>query len=248
MSNYFENFPLLKYSLDGGSTSFIIADFFRRVIAQTNSLTGTVSSEYYLLKDGETPEIVAHKLYGDPNLHWVLLVANEIIDPRFEWLQPQASLNNYIRDKYGVGKAYDAHHYENSAGDTVYYRAFTGLVDIGTTSAGSSIQVIGTGTKFTTEVLTTGFAVRFGTSTTAYTVVAVNSDTSITVSGAAVTVAVNQKTMLDNYSYSSTVTLVTNQEYEEAINESRRAIKIIKPQFVPSFVENFTGLLNNGDY
>jgi hypothetical protein len=245
MSKYFENFPLINYSLDNGISSFTMTDFFRRVKADANSILGSSAYYEYQLADGDTPEILAHKLYGDPNLHWVLLITNETIDPRFDWAQTQNSLTNYIRDKYGAAKVNAAHHYENSSGDTVYYRAFTGTVDVATTSAGSSIAVVGTGTAFTTEVLSTAFAVRFGTTTTAYTVVAVNSNTSITVSGAAVTVAVVGKTMIDNFSYSSTVTRVTNTEYEEAINETRRTIRVIKPQYVPRFIESFIGILNN---
>lgn len=247
MSKYFENFPLIRYSLDNGSTEFLMTDFFRRVKADANSLLGTTAYELYQLQDGDTPEIIAHKIYGDANLHWVILITNEIIDPRFEWVQTMTSLNNYVKDKYGAENQYAAHHYENAAGDIVYYKAFTGTVDVGLTGAGSSIAVVGNDTRFTTEVLTTGLAVRFGTSTTAYTVVAVNNDTSITVSGAAVTVAVNGRKMIDNYSYSGVTTLVTNQEYEEGLNEQRRTIKVVKPQFVPNFIESFVGLLNNGD-
>ena len=245
MSKYFENFPLINYSLDNGVSEFTMTDFFRRVKADANSILGSSAYYEYQMADGDTPEILAHKLYGDPNLHWVLLITNETIDPRFDWAQTQNSLTNYIRDKYGAAKVNAAHHYENASGDTVYYRAFTGTVDVATTSAGSSIAVVGTGTAFTTEVLSTAFAVRFGTTTTAYTVVAVNSNTSITVSGAAVTVAVVGKTMIDNFSYSSTVTRVTNTEYEEAINETRRTIRVIKPQYVPRFIESFIGILNN---
>jgi len=245
MSKYFENFPLINYSLDDGISSFVMTDFFRRVKADANSILGSSAYYEYQLADGDTPEILAHKLYGDPNLHWVLLITNETIDPRFDWAQTQISLTNYIRDKYGAANVNATHHYENSSGDTVYYRAFTGTVDVATTSAGSSIAVVGTGTAFTTEVLSTAFAVRFGTTTTAYTVVAVNSNTSITVSGAAVTVAVVGKTMIDNFSYSSTVTRVTNTQYEEAINETRRTIRVIKPQYVPRFIESFIGILNN---
>jgi hypothetical protein len=245
MSKYFENFPLISYSLDNGVTSFVMTDFFRRVKADANSILGSSAYYEYQLADGDTPEILAHKLYGDPNLHWIILITNETIDPRFDWAQTEISLTNYIRDKYGAAKVNAAHHYENSSGDTVYYRAFTGTVDVATTSAGSSIAVVGTGTAFTTEVLSTAFAVRFGTTTTAYTVVAVNSNTSITVSGAAVTVAVVGKTMIDNFSYSSTVTRVTNTQYEEAINETRRTIRVIKPQYVPRFIESFIGILND---
>ena len=246
MSKYFENFPLINYSLDNGISSFVMTDFFRRVKADANSILGSSAYYEYQLADGDTPEILAHKLYGDPNLHWVILITNETIDPRFDWAQTEISLTNYVRDKYGAANVNAAHHYENTSGDTVYYRAFTGTVDVAaTSSAGSSIAVVGTGTAFTTEVLSTAFAVRFGTTTTAYTVITVNSNTSITVSGAAVTAAVVGKTMIDNFSYSSTVTRVTNTEYEQAINETRRTIRVIKPQYVPRFIESFIGILNN---
>ena len=246
MSKYFENFPVFEYSLDEGVSSFTMTDFFRRVKADANSILGSSAYYEYQLTDGETPEIVAHKLYGDANLHWVLLITNETLDPRFEWAQTKSALTAYIRDKYGAANINAAHHYENSSGDTVYYRAFTGTVDIAAGGLpGSSIAVVGTGTAFTTEVLSTAFAVRFGTTTSVYTVIAVNSDTSLTVTGLPVTTAVVGKVMIDNYSYSSIVTKVTNTEYEEAINETRRTIKVVKPQYVPRFIESFIGILNN---
>ena len=102
MSKYFENFPLISYSLDEGVSSFVMTDFFRRVKADANSILGSSAYYEYQLADGDTPEILAHKLYGDPNLHWVILITNETIDPRFDWAQTQNSLTNYIRDKYGV--------------------------------------------------------------------------------------------------------------------------------------------------
>jgi hypothetical protein len=249
MSKYFENFPVFEYSLDEGVSSFAMTDFFRRVKADVNSILGSSAYYEYQLTDGETPEIVAHKLYGDSNLHWVILITNETLDPRFEWVQTQAALTAYVKDKYGADKINAAHHYENSSGDTVYYKAFTGTVDISASlTTGvviTSIAVVGTGTAFTTEVLSTAFAVRFGTTTTAYTVTAVNSNTSLTVSGLGLPTAVVGKVMIDNFSYSSTVTRVTNTEYEEAINEVRRTIKVVKPQYVPRFIESFIGILNN---
>ena len=37
------------------------------------------------IDDGETPEVVAEKIYGDAGAAWVVLLANSIIDPQFEW-------------------------------------------------------------------------------------------------------------------------------------------------------------------
>jgi hypothetical protein len=33
------------------------------------------------MRDTDTPEIIAHKLYGDPNKYWIILLANQILDP-----------------------------------------------------------------------------------------------------------------------------------------------------------------------
>lgn len=166
---YFENFPLIRYSLEGGNTSFVITDFFRRVKADAQSILGATALDEYDIREGETPEIVAHKLYDDANLHWVILIMNEIIDPRFDWPLTQTALNTFIKEKYGLANIGAVHHYVNADGDQVHS------------------------------------------------------------------------------SYAGTKTAITNTEYEETVNESKRRIKIVKRQFVPQFIQSFTGLLTNGD-
>ena len=34
---------------------------------------------------GDTPEIIASKYYGDPEKHWIVLLANDIINPFFDF-------------------------------------------------------------------------------------------------------------------------------------------------------------------
>jgi len=117
---YFSKFPQITYTLDGGDTGFIVTDFFRRVIAQNQDLTTAFSYDEYDIVDGETPEIVAHKVYSNAELHWVVLIANNIIDPRYDWPMPVQVLQNFVTNKYGVGNELDIHHYENSDGDVVH--------------------------------------------------------------------------------------------------------------------------------
>lgn len=117
---YFENFPLINYSLDGGVTGFTMTDIFRRVVAQTQNILTATSYDEYDIQDGETPEILADKFYNDTKLYWVILVANEILDPRYDWPLPQQSLNAFITDKYGAGNENTVHHYVNSDGDWVH--------------------------------------------------------------------------------------------------------------------------------
>ena len=242
---YFKNFPFINYSLDGGVTSYTMTDFFRRVKANATDILGSTAYDEYDVLDGDTPEITAHKLYRNADLHWVLLIANDIFDPRFDWPLSTVALNNYIQDKYGANK-YDVHHYENTSGDTVYFKTY-GNVDVAITGASSSIAVVGNNTAFLTEFMNTGVTVRFNASTTAYTVVAINSNTSLTLSGSAITSAIIAGSMINNNSHLGSKTSITNNDYEIELNEAKRRIKIIKPEFVAVFVERFTGLLNDGD-
>lgn len=244
---YFTNFPQILYSFSTGQTidAFAMTDITRRVKIDDFNIQNTLSYDEYDVIDGDTPEIIADKLYNNPEYHWTILIANEIIDPRYDWPLDVRSLQNYISSKYGVGNEFAVHHYENTSGDTIYYKAFTGVVNAGA-EAGSSISVTGTGTTFNTEILATGLTVRFGASTTAYTIVAINSATSITVSGSAITSPLSAATMIDNNSYAGVKTTVTNTEYEEALNEAKRRIKVVKPEFVSIFTESFVGLLKDG--
>lgn len=54
----------------------------------------------YVIRDDDTPEILADKVYGDPEAHWVILYANDIIDAQFDWPMSQGVFNKYIADKY----------------------------------------------------------------------------------------------------------------------------------------------------
>jgi hypothetical protein len=54
----------------------------------------------YDLKDGDTPEIVAEKYYGDPYQYWVVLYTNQMLDPQWDWPLNNLNFQNYINDKY----------------------------------------------------------------------------------------------------------------------------------------------------
>ena len=117
---YFNKFPQISYSLDNGRTSFWITDIFRRVSQDSQNLLTTTSYYNYQILDGETPDILADRIYSDINLYWVILVANNIFDPRWEWPLSINALNTYITDTYGAGYETDIHHYINEYGDVVH--------------------------------------------------------------------------------------------------------------------------------
>ena len=55
----------------------------------------------YAVQDGESPDTVAYNYYDDPSYAWLVLLANNIIDPYFEWPLSVYDFNQFIKKKYG---------------------------------------------------------------------------------------------------------------------------------------------------
>ena len=72
----------------------------------------------YDIVSGDTPESLAHKMYGDSELHWVILITNDITDRYHQWPMYEQQFNTYINEKYDNPDG--VHHYEisQSSGDT----------------------------------------------------------------------------------------------------------------------------------
>ena len=65
----------------------------------------------YDIQEGDTPEIIAHKYYDDPYRYWIVLFANKLLDPQWDWPLSSLQFNEYVNDKYG-NNLNDLHHYE----------------------------------------------------------------------------------------------------------------------------------------
>ena len=100
-TNLFENFPRISYTLDDGNTEQVVVDIFKRVILSKEFQENISFFELYDVQHGETPEEVAFKFYGSENLHWLILMTNNVIDPRFEWPISEENLLKIVSSKYG---------------------------------------------------------------------------------------------------------------------------------------------------
>jgi len=92
--SYFSKFPLTKRNKEH------VVDITRRAklsnsIANTNYLP-------YTVKEGMRPEDVAYLYYGDAELAWLVLLANNIIDPYTQWPKSQANLDAFIIKEYAT--------------------------------------------------------------------------------------------------------------------------------------------------
>lgn len=97
---YFAKFPPLPYSLDNGVTYKIVSDILRRITVNNETKQNYSLFEEYQIKDGETPETVSFKFYNDTQYHWVIMLMNDIIDPRFDWPLTETQLFEFVSSKY----------------------------------------------------------------------------------------------------------------------------------------------------
>lgn len=118
---YFENFPKFAYDFDinGERKVLIVSDITRNVRFRKEILSNVTLYDEYDIKEGETPEIIAEKLYGNSQYHWIVMLVNGRYDYIKDFPLTYTALTQYITDKYGVGNESDTHHYENSMGYTV---------------------------------------------------------------------------------------------------------------------------------
>lgn len=96
---YFQSFPLVSVSLPNGSTK-VYRNILTRLSVIPSILTNPVLFYEYDIQEGDTPEIVADKYYGDSYRYWIVLFCNQLMDPQWDWPLSGANLQNYIVDKY----------------------------------------------------------------------------------------------------------------------------------------------------
>ena len=123
---YFANFPIIPYDSVGNGNYKLVTNLLRRVAVRSKVKSNVLFYDTYDVKRGETPEMLADKLYDDPELHWIILLVNDITDRYHEWPLTEAQFLQFVNDKYSNPDA--THHYEISQSSGVT----TKKIDIGT--------------------------------------------------------------------------------------------------------------------
>lgn len=95
----FKNFPKIEYWFDTESESFFITNIFIHVTFLEFVKNNPTAMSNYVLRGDERADVVAYKLYGDSSLHWVLYLANDIVDPR-DWAISSNDFERFLNQKY----------------------------------------------------------------------------------------------------------------------------------------------------
>jgi hypothetical protein len=112
----------MAYDIDGDGLNYeAVRDILHRVRFREVVKNNSLILYPYTVKDGETPEIIAHKLYGSSLYHWIVLFANDIYNLWDDWPMSYASFIEYLTKVYGSPDTAMAttHHYEDVDGNWI---------------------------------------------------------------------------------------------------------------------------------
>ena len=60
-------------------------NIFRRFKIADAALDSLLYYKRYTVTDSDRPDLIAEKIYGDADYDWIILLANNIINPYFDW-------------------------------------------------------------------------------------------------------------------------------------------------------------------
>jgi hypothetical protein len=218
MGTYFNKFPRVLYSPSGALYSNYVEAtniLFRFGIIK-EVVNSTAAYEIYTIVDGDTPENLAQKAYKDAEACWIIMMANNIHDPTWDWPLDDRSFRKYIRAKYGsIATAKTGiHHYE---------KVITREERLSNTIVIERLQINQANVSYTYPDNVPYETYADLPDEGEYSVYEVDGNT------------INEKINRN---------AVTNYDYEHQINESKRQIKVIKVEYYPAIMEELNRITN----
>ena len=117
---YFSIIPNISYDEKPISYPFSESDyvtaknFFRRYKINDDVFSNAVYFRKYTIVDGERPDSLADKLYGDPFYDWIILITNNMVNAQYDWPKSNYEIYKIVESEYDDPYS-EIHHYETSA-------------------------------------------------------------------------------------------------------------------------------------
>lgn len=114
--SYFKKFPVISgYELDG--KTFNVMDITRRTGFSVSTKNNPTLYIEHVIEDGESPIILADRMYDNSTLYWVIMLFNNIYDIESDWPLDQISFDRYINRIYN--DPYEIKYYKSMSTDLV---------------------------------------------------------------------------------------------------------------------------------
>jgi len=108
--SYFNKFPKMIYDMKNDGNYKLLPDILKRVKQRNAIKSGQFIFDNYDVIDGEKPEDIAYKWFGDAQLHWVILMTNNVKNRYYDWPMNSVQFQAMLEDKYDNPDG--IHHYE----------------------------------------------------------------------------------------------------------------------------------------
>ena len=238
MEKYFKHYPTIDFDVKNDGELIEAKDIFRNIRVRDNSDEAITGYEYYYVNDQDRPDVLATKLYGDATLYWLFWMVNDQFATYNDWPKSQSILERFIARKYS-GKALVSNQQSDivSSSDSKFLQ--------GERVVGSTSSAFGYVTKIdptNKQLILNGVQ---GTFQINETVTGSQSSKSFTLSSVRnFSDSPHHYVNSDgNKTTSETSTMVTNSEYEQTLNDSKRNIRYIKVDFIPQLLREFKSMI-----
>jgi len=101
MAFYFRPFPKINYDIKKNGIPLLLTDVTKRYKIRDILQQKTAIYYNYTIRDGDRPDLIAFKYYGDETLDWLVMLVNNIIDPYYDWPLNYQNFINYMKSLYG---------------------------------------------------------------------------------------------------------------------------------------------------
>ena len=99
--SFFRQFPTTTYDLQKTGALSAIVDLFRNVTSPQLKLDPTISYTTYRIRDGDRPDVVSEKIYGDSDYYWTFFIINDHLKSgHASWPMSQGQMETYLTQEY----------------------------------------------------------------------------------------------------------------------------------------------------
>lgn len=241
---YFKEFPEMLYDFKygGKNKTTIVKDITRNVRVRRDLLANITLFDEYDIVDGETPEIIAEKIYGNPEYHWIIMLVNGRYDYLTDFPKDEESCRRACFEFYNEQFTVDSWSY---LGDTItMVKPDHGILSSPTTNVTVRGAVADSNAPNGTFIVTDATFDTFSFKVT-------NAPGGIA-SGTVTVKPAGRENYINYYldprgfrvsADTPGAVAVTNLEDSRRRNEEKRRIKIVSPQIIAKILKDYKDLL-----
>ena len=126
--SFFQQFPKINYDLTLNGSLTSVVDIFRNVDVNDVLADSTNAYQWYDIINGDRPDIISYKLYGDVRYYWTFFVLNDSLKGGLDdWPKSQATLERFLEDQYDSYSVIEFSDLLQSDGSPHYASTLNGL-------------------------------------------------------------------------------------------------------------------------